>query len=84
VFKAEAGNYIFCKKNAAGKWTPQYIGQTDNLGERLGRHNKRDCAVRNGATHVHAHLSGPEANRLAEERDLIQNFNPTCNVQLVA
>jgi len=80
-FKSEGGNYIFCKKNAAGKWTPQYIGQTNNLNERLGDHEKEACAKRNGATHIHAHTNATEAARLAEEKDLITNFKPPCNEQ---
>lgn len=84
IFSEKAGNYIFCKKNAAGRWEPQYIGQAKNLKERLGNHEKAPCASRHGATHIHAHLNPIESDRLTEERDLIQNFNPPCNEQLAA
>lgn len=80
-FKPEAGNYIFCKLNTAGNWEPQYIGQTNDLNERLGNHDKEACAKLNGATHIHAHLNPVEANRLVEEKDLIENFKPVCNTQ---
>lgn len=80
-FKEDAGNYIFAKLNASNNWVPQYIGQTKNLNQRLGDHEKEACAKRNGATHIHAHLNAAEAARLAEEKDLIENFNPPCNVQ---
>jgi excinuclease UvrABC nuclease subunit len=80
-FKEEPGNYIFCKLNAAGQWVPQYIGQTKNLNHRLGDHEKEACAKRNGATHIHAHLNSTEASRLAEEKDLIEHYNPPCNTQ---
>ena len=80
-FKKQAGNYIFCKRNAAGNWVPQYIGQAKNLDERLGNHEQEACAKRNGATHIHAHLNPVETNRLAEEKDLILNFRPPCNTQ---
>lgn len=80
-FKEEGGNYIFCKKNAAGKWESQYIGQAKNLNERLGSHEKEACAKRRGATHIHAHLEANESTRLAEEKDLIHNFKPSCNTQ---
>jgi excinuclease UvrABC nuclease subunit len=83
-FADKPGNYVFCKKNAAGNWTPQYIGQAKNLNERLGTHEKEACAIARGATHIHAHLNALKADRLAEEKDLIQNFNPPCNEQLVA
>jgi excinuclease UvrABC nuclease subunit len=82
-FKEKGGNYIFCKKNAEGYWAPQYIGQAKNLNERLGSHEREVCAKRNGATHIHAHLNPTEAARLAEEMDLIHNFNPPCNKQHV-
>ncbi|MFA5293773.1 MAG: GIY-YIG nuclease family protein [Phycisphaerae bacterium] len=82
-FKKEPGNYIFAKQNTQGYWTPCYIGQTENLDERLGNHEKEACAKRNGATHIHVHLtSGGESIRKAEEKDLIQKWKPPCNEQL--
>lgn len=83
-FDEKPGNYIFCKEDSHGQWTPQYIGQTGNLKDRMGRHHKLVCAQGKGATHIHARLNAAEASRLAEERDLIRNFNPPCNEQLVA
>ena len=83
VFEPVGGNYVFCTRNAAGKWVPQYIGQTDNLKDRLADHDKEACAKRNGATHIHAHRNATKADRLAEEKDLIQNYDPSCNMQHV-
>lgn len=83
-FAEKPGNYGFCKKNAAGNWVPRYFGQSGNLRDRLGKHEKEVCAIANGATHVHAHLNAHETDHLAEERDLIRRFNPACNEQLVA
>jgi hypothetical protein len=77
-------NYVYCAESPAHGWKPQYIGQTGNLRERLGNHEKEACAIAQGATHLHVHLSGAEADRLVEEKDLIQHFNPCCNEQLVA
>jgi hypothetical protein len=57
-FKEEPGNYLFAKKTQQGYWYPCYIGQTVNLNQRLGDHEKEACSKRNGATHIHAHLSG--------------------------
>jgi hypothetical protein len=34
-------------------------------------------------THVHAHTSGTESGRLAEEVDLCKYWKPVCNAQLV-
>ncbi len=82
-FKEQAGNYIFAKETGHGRWTACYIGQTDNLNERLGNHEKEACARRNGATHIQAHLnSNGVTSRRAEEKDLILRYRPPCNEQL--
>ncbi len=78
-FKEEGGNYIFAREISLGEWTPQYIGETSNLNERLGNHEKKPCARRNGATHIHAHLNSNEFTRLSEEQDLIDAWSPICN-----
>lgn len=82
-FVDKPGNYIFAKETTPGHWQPVYIGQTNSLKTRLPGHEKLSCAMRNGATHVHAHTSGGENERLAEERDLIIRWSPPCNQQLV-
>ena len=83
-FQERPGNYIFAKEASPGSWEPCYIGQTTNLNDRLNNHEKRSCAIRNGATHIHAHLnSNGESARLAEEKDLIKKWQPPCNEQLV-
>ena len=80
-FKSAAGNYIFCKKDLRGGWQPQYVGQTEDLSERLADHEKEACAKQNGATHIHAHLNANESTRLSEEKDLIVKHRPPCNTQ---
>ncbi len=40
-FKERPGNYVFAKETKPGSWSPCYIGQTDNLNERLGNHEKK-------------------------------------------
>jgi len=83
-FPKKPGNYVFAKKTEANKWSPCYIGQTKNLDERLDDHEKEECAIRNGATHIHAHLSSEDERvRKAEEADLIRRWQPPCNDQLV-
>jgi len=72
------GNYIFAKRNGSS-WMPVYIGQTDSFSDRLPNHEKRPCAGRNGATHIHAHVNKNDQSRLSEERDLIANWYPVCN-----
>lgn len=71
-------------KNNSGYWSPCYIGQTENLGDRLENHEKEACAKRNGATHIHVHGNGSgEKARKAEEKDLILKWQPPCNDQHV-
>ena len=83
-FKDVAGNYIYAKQTQPNMWSPCYIGQTENLNERLGNHEKEDCAKRKGATHIHVHSNGKGENaRKAEEKDLIIHWQPPCNEQLV-
>jgi excinuclease UvrABC nuclease subunit len=79
--KESPGNYVYAKETSPGKWSPVYIGQTDNLKERQSAKYKKECLDRNGATHIHAHLSGDENSRLAEEADLIAKWQPDCNSQ---
>ena len=80
TFKDEPGNYIYAKETSANRWTPIYNGQTSSLQDRLANHEKESCAKRNGATHIHAHLTpGSETNRTSEEYDLIAKWKPICN-----
>ena|SRR5713226_3071769 len=82
-FKDSPGNYIYAKETKPGYWSPVYIGQTNSLSTRLANHEKESCTKRNGATHIHAHISGGETERLTEEKDLITRWKPPCNDQLV-
>ena len=73
-------NYVFAKETEKGKFRPIYIGQTNDISERFDCHHKWPCIVKNGATHICAHKSSEdERERLAEESDLIKNYNPVCN-----
>jgi hypothetical protein len=82
-FKEETGNYIFAYESKTNHWRPVYIGQTENLSQRLENHEKEDCAKRNGATHIHSHINSYKTQRLYEEKDLILKWQPYCNDQLV-
>ena len=76
-----AGNYVFVKQLPNGKFTPLYFGIADSLQMRIPNHERFDDAVRAGTTHVMAHTTPTgEAARIAEERDLIQHWNPPLNV----
>ena len=79
-FKECPANYIFAKEVSPGRWMPVYIGETENLKQRMTNHERKPCALRNGATHLHAHTSSDDVDiRRAEESDLIQKWDPVCN-----
>ena len=77
----QPGNYVYAKEGPAGYFTPVYIGQTNDLNERLCNHEQEGCCNRNGATHVHVHSNASEQARLGEEKDLILRWKPVCNTQ---
>ncbi len=84
TFKDGPGNYIFAKETRPGFWSACYIGQSQNLGDRLSNHEKETCAKRYGATHIHVHSNGNgETARRDEEKDLILRQQPPCNDQYV-
>jgi len=63
------GNYIFAKKTRDG-WDAVYIGQGD-LQTRTHDNEHLTCAIKKGATHIHAHLNPDEKARKYEEADLL-------------
>ena len=74
------GNYIYAKHAEDGRWIPIYIAQTRNLHQRFERRVWVADAVRNGATHVHAHYCfAGQAARCIEERDLNVRWHPVCS-----
>lgn len=81
-FTSFPANYIFAKRVRQHEWEAVYIGQTEDLGDRLANHERRECAIRNGATSIHAHeTGGGESVRKREEQDLIDRYDPHCNRQ---
>jgi hypothetical protein len=77
-----AGNYVFAKLLADGTYLPLYFGEAGDLQVRIPPHERWAEAARLGATHVMAHTTpAGEAARLAQEKDLIQYWNPPLNVQ---
>jgi len=70
----QPGNYIY-SKISSGKWTPLYIGQGE-LSDRadIEKHHQSSCLKYKGVTHIHVHKNGLEADRVAEESDLLLNF----------
>jgi hypothetical protein len=80
-FKEVPGVYGWLKETAPGTFRPVYFGQTQDLNDRhSGGHHKEDAVLRAGATHICAHTtSGTPAQRVLEERDLIENYKPDFN-----
>ena len=56
-----------------------YIGQTDNLKERIENHHKQDCFDKNDANAICVHQEYSEKKRLTIESNLIEAKNPLCN-----
>jgi hypothetical protein len=80
TFKDSPGNYIFAKETSPARWKPIYIGETDNLRNRISNHEKMPCIKRHGDIHIHVHnSSSDEELRRVEESDLIANWDPPCN-----
>ncbi|MCG7923252.1 MAG: hypothetical protein N0C81_14850 [Candidatus Thiodiazotropha lotti] len=80
-FKKSPGNYIFCKV-VNNEWVPVYFGETEDLSERFDTHHASACIKRNGASHIHVHITrGDKRVRLAEETDLRQHYETACNKQ---
>ncbi|CAN1721194.1 GIY-YIG nuclease family protein [Hyphomicrobium sp. 1Nfss2.1] len=76
------GNYAFVTQLPNGNFYPLYFGKADDLSARIPNHERWAEAVQRGATFVMAHSTpAGDAARCAEERDLIQRWNPVLNVQ---
>ena len=81
IFDRGPINFIFAEETKPGLLKPIYIGETENLSEHTDIHNKKSCVEQNGATHIAAHKgSTSDRVRLAEKFDLIDNYNPKCNI----
>ena len=79
-FTANPGNYIFAHETTSTKWSPIYVGETEDLSERFDNHHAKECIERQGATHIHAHINNNgQTARRAEEADIIARWNPPCN-----
>jgi hypothetical protein len=78
---AVAGNYIFAKMLPTGAYLPVYVGETEDLSERLPDHERRMEALFMAAPWVLAHPTQDARARIREEYDLIRFWNPVLNVQ---
>lgn len=83
-FVERPGLYVFCAPIAQGNWNALYVGQTHDLQARVGAglstHHQYLSAIIAGATHTAVELfPGPEAQRLAAEKELISALSPRLN-----
>ena len=56
-----------------------YIGESENVAERINGHHKKDCFTQNDANCVSIHPDDDSQSRLDKEANLIANYNPPCN-----
>ena len=77
-FDAEAGVYVFTKRDGEHKHEILYVGETASFKERpLGwGHEKWEKATRAGITHVGVF---PTPNRMYVQNRLIAKYNPPLN-----
>ncbi len=80
-WKEVPGVYAILRWTGA-QWIVLYIGEAENLKNRLSCHHRQTCFDRNGWTHL-AFLREPSSmRRVAIERDVMQAYKPTCNQQV--
>jgi hypothetical protein len=71
------GNYIYAKI-VGDRYQAVYIGQGNLSVRATDDHHRTDCIDSKGATSVHLHANTVEADRLAEERDLLASNPDAC------
>ena len=79
-WQLKPSNYIFAYCDAeTSEWKPLYIGETKQLADRLPYHEKLQCVLKLGGTHVQVHFHGTdnEDSRKAEESDLLDKYIST-------
>ncbi len=85
-FKSVPGVYIFVKTETDDELSPIYVGEAEDLKDRLTtnleNHHKYDCVMNRGATHICTRtVRGGKEARLDLETDLRQSYQPPCNDQ---
>jgi hypothetical protein len=56
-----------------------YVGQSADLSDRFGSHQKWECFDDNGADCICVHRDSDKDSRLKKESDLMSRYRPTCN-----
>ena len=76
-WNAVAGNYAILRQVSGGAVV--YVGETENLGDRMANHHRQTCFDRNAWTHLAFRGEGSADRRRAVELDLMAHYKPTCN-----
>jgi hypothetical protein len=80
TWNSVSGVYIFTYFD--GKlWRALYVGETEDLSQRLLNHERWPEAKKLGATHIHARVEQLAASRQSLEQKLIQHLRPPLNEQ---
>ncbi|MBK8245824.1 MAG: GIY-YIG nuclease family protein [Gemmatimonadetes bacterium] len=74
------GVYVILRNTSSG--TVLYVGETENLKDRMANHHKQACFDRNGWTHLGWLGERSSTRRLEIESDLMLRYRPTCNDQV--
>jgi hypothetical protein len=83
-YRSVGGIYIACHQLPNGNWLADYIGEAQDLDDRVGsglrNHHKLSRFLRAGATHLCTMIvPGGVLSRLAVEKDLCASCSPSCN-----
>jgi hypothetical protein len=72
-------NYVVSRLESTGTYTLLYGGQAIDLKDRFSNHHKKDCFKNYQASHLLVRQEINEANRLAIEKDINDNYSMPCN-----
>ena len=71
--------YVVARLTPERRYAILYVGETEDIADRLSNHHKAQCFRRNGCTHILVHQERSERTRRLIEADLIRNYGPACN-----
>ena len=85
AIRSMSGVYLFTRRivdwQKALRWHALYVGETDNMSNRLYDHEKLPEAVGLGVSHIHFHFESDPEKRERIEKELIAYYRPPLNVQ---
>lgn len=79
AFNPVAAVYAILRYATGGQYDVLYVGETENLNDRLTNHHKQWCVDLHGKTHVGVLMEPSAAGRLAIEADLVSYYKAPCN-----